>query len=228
MKKLFVSIAFLIYSISSFSQFSLQNLRDSASYFIGASIATTLKIKFDTLNSNALLLGYQHTFYNDSLVVNNFERNQVIEKYRLEEIRIKNAAIKANGESFLLENKKRPTVITTQSGLQYEILKLGKGKMPAIGKNVNVNYEMKHIDNTLIDKTEDLYLRIEEQYLLPGIFEGIQLCPEGSKVKFYIPYELGYGVDPKDVLIKPYEAIIVELEILKVLDLPKNEFNTTQ
>ncbi|MDD4992982.1 MAG: FKBP-type peptidyl-prolyl cis-trans isomerase [Paludibacter sp.] len=118
-------------------------------------------------------------------------------------------------EEFLAKNKLRKEVITTKSGLQYEILKKGKGSLPTETSNVKVTYIGTKIDGTVIDDRskpkQALVFKLSET--IKGWMEAIQLMPVGSKFKIYIPQELAYGIVKKDE-IKPYSALIFEIELL--------------
>ena len=124
----------------------------------------------------------------------------------------------AEGELFLEENKSREGVITTESGLQYEVLKQGKGKKPEATDKVRVHYHGTLIDGTVFDSSVDrgepaeFYLN----QVIAGWTEGLQLMPVGSKYKFYIPQELGYGSRAAGS-IPPYSTLIFEVELLNIV-----------
>jgi len=132
--------------------------------------------------------------------------------------KIKYGDTQAEGELFLEENKKKEGVITTESGLQYEVLKQGKGKKPAATDKVRVHYHGTLIDGTVFDSSVDrgepaeFYLN----QVIAGWTEGLQLMPEGSKYKFYIPQELGYGSRAAGQ-IPPFSTLIFEVELLKIV-----------
>jgi FKBP-type peptidyl-prolyl cis-trans isomerase len=125
---------------------------------------------------------------------------------------------KAAGEKFLAENGKKPTVKTTASGLEYEVITEGKGKKPSATDNVTVHYKGTTIDGTEFDSS---YGRGEPatfplNAVIPGWTEGVQLMPEGSKYKFYIPSTLAYGEDGAGGKIGPNETLIFEVELIKI------------
>ncbi|MFT3754318.1 MAG: FKBP-type peptidyl-prolyl cis-trans isomerase [Paludibacter sp.] len=124
---------------------------------------------------------------------------------------------KTASEEFMAKNKLRKEVITTQSGLQYEILKKGKGLMPVETSNVKVTYLGKKTDGTIFDdrsKPEQaLVFKLSET--IKGWTEALQLMPVGSKFKVYIPQELAYG-NVKHGDIKPFSALIYEIELLSI------------
>lgn len=123
------------------------------------------------------------------------------------------------GEEFLEANKQRPEVIVTESGLQYEILKAGKGEKPAADSRVRVHYHGTLIDGTVFDSSVDRGTPAEFAVLgvIPGWTEALQLMPKGSKWKLYIPWQLAYGDRGSGGAIKPYSALIFEVELLDIL-----------
>ena len=126
---------------------------------------------------------------------------------------------KAAGEKFLAENGKKPNVKTTASGLQYEVLTEGKGSAhPGATDNVTVHYKGTTIDGSEFDSS---YGRGEPatfplNAVIPGWTEGVQLMTEGAKYKFYIPSNLAYGENGAGGKIGPNEALIFEVELLKI------------
>ena len=132
--------------------------------------------------------------------------------------RLRYGQTKEEGEKFLAENKLRDGVKTTESGLQYEVIREGKGKKPTAESTVKVHYEGTLIDGTVFDSS---YQRGEPiEFPLSGVIqgwtEGLQLMPVGSKYKLYIPSELGYGERGAGQSIPPYSALIFTVELLEI------------
>lgn len=121
------------------------------------------------------------------------------------------------GEEFLKQNGQRPGVITTRSGLQYEVIKEGQGEHPSASSRVKCNYTGTLINGKVFDSTKGKQpLTFALNQVIPGWTEGLQLMPPGSVYKFYIPYTLGYGrmgAGP----IPPFSALIFEVELLEIL-----------
>ncbi len=124
---------------------------------------------------------------------------------------------KLAGESFLEANKAVAGVQVTESGLQYKVEKMGKGKKPSATDKVKVHYHGTLIDGTVFDSSvergEPIVFALNQ--VIPGWTEGVQLMPVGSKFTFYIPQELAYG-DRETGSIKPYSALIFEVELLGI------------
>ena len=124
---------------------------------------------------------------------------------------------KEEGEKFLAENALREEVTVTESGLQYEILKEGKGKKPTATDKVNVHYHGTLIDGTVfdssVDRGEPAVFGVNQ--VIAGWTEALQLMPVGSKWKLYIPYQLAYG-ERGNSGIQPYSMLIFEVELLGI------------
>ena len=130
---------------------------------------------------------------------------------------IKYGSVKEDGEKFLAENALREGVTTTESGLQYEVIKMGRGKKPAATDRVKVHYHGTLIDGTVFDSSvergEPIVFGLNQ--VIKGWTEGVQLMPIGSKFRFYIPEELGYGAQNAGS-IPPYSTLIFEVELLGI------------
>jgi len=123
---------------------------------------------------------------------------------------------KAKGEAFLAENAKKDNIITTTSGLQYEILKKGEGASPTSKSRVTVHYLGTNIDGEEFDSS---YSRGEPttfplNQVIAGWTEGIQLMNNGAKYRFFIPSHLAYGESGAGGDIQPNATIIFEVELL--------------
>jgi FKBP-type peptidyl-prolyl cis-trans isomerase FklB len=122
------------------------------------------------------------------------------------------------GEKFLADNKKREGVQETPSGLQYEVITLGTGAKPGPEEVVKVHYTGTLLDSTKfdssVDRGEPAVFGVNQ--VIKGWQEGIQLMPVGSKFKFYIPYELGYGENGTGP-IPPYSTLVFEVELLEIV-----------
>ncbi|MGH1542091.1 MAG: FKBP-type peptidyl-prolyl cis-trans isomerase [Arenicella sp.] len=124
---------------------------------------------------------------------------------------------KAKGVEFLAANKAKPDVKTTESGLQYKVIKEGKGAMPEAGKSVEVNYKGSLIDGTVFDSSYDRgqSATFPLDGVIPGFSEGLKLMKEGAKYEFYIPSDLAYGENGPPS-IGPSQTLIFEVELIKV------------
>jgi len=122
------------------------------------------------------------------------------------------------GKAFLAENAKREGVITTETGLQYEVLTAGTGAQPKINNVVSVHYHGTLIDGSVFDSSVERGTPAEFPVgaVIPGWVEGLQLMHVGEKVKFYIPSELAYGTKSPAPAIPANSALIFEVELLAI------------
>lgn len=125
---------------------------------------------------------------------------------------------KAKGEAFLAENKARPEVKTTESGLQYEVITEGTGAIPAAEDKVKVHYHGTLIDGTVFDSSVDRGTPASFPVggVIKGWVEALQLMPTGSKWKLFIPSDLAYGERGAGGDIGPDAALIFEVELLEI------------
>ncbi|MCQ2342504.1 MAG: FKBP-type peptidyl-prolyl cis-trans isomerase [Paludibacteraceae bacterium] len=124
---------------------------------------------------------------------------------------------KVANEKFLIENALKDGIIVTPSGLQYEVIKMGKGAKPAATDKVRVHYHGTLIDGTVFDSSvergEPISFGLDQ--VIAGWTEGLQLMPVGSKFRFYIPQELGYGSRATGA-IPPFSTLIFDVELLDI------------
>ncbi len=121
------------------------------------------------------------------------------------------------GKKFLAQNKLKPNVKTTPSGLQYEIIKMGTGIKPAALDTFVANYRGTLIDGTEFDASANrgAPLTLGVSQVVTGWTEGLQLMPVGSKFRFWVPYNLGYGTHGQGAV--PGGAVMIfDLELLDV------------
>ena len=142
--------------------------------------------------------------------------NEIMKKKQLEVYE----SVKKEGLDFLKNNRSKKGIKETSSGLQYKVLKKGKGKNPTASSQVKVNYKGTLLSGETFDSSYDRGKPIDFRLngVIQGWTEGIQLMKPGSKFIFYIPHELGYGANPDPRSgIKPYSLLIFEVELLEIL-----------
>jgi FKBP-type peptidyl-prolyl cis-trans isomerase len=216
MKNTFLSIVAVVMLAAIFAscghskKADLKTKNDSVAYSIGIDVGSNIKdfkkrMESDsvTLNADLFIQGFKDALNDvDSLtlpkelkqkVLMNFQRE--MQQKQQEKLVAAAGPAKNAGKKFLEANKKQPGVIETPSGLQYKVIKEGKGKNPTATDSVVVNYEGKFIDDTIFDSS---YKRKKPATLalnrvIQGWTEGIQLMKEGSIYEFYIPSDLAYG-----------------------------------
>ena len=212
---------------------SLESGIDSVSYALGLDMANKFKANLPEVNTAVFMQGYLNGMDSINLLIKNEDLMNVIQNYfqkeqakqmieqqkqALAEAEKEYGDIKKAGEEFLAENKNKKGIITTASGLQYEILKEGKGAKPSATSMVKIHYHGTLIDGTVfessVEKNAPIEMRVNQ--FIQGWIEGLQLMPEGAKYKFYIPQELAYGAFPRPGVIKPFMALIFEVELLEI------------
>lgn len=212
-------LAFLMTAICfTYTNLAAQKL-DSLSYAAGIMAATYLKDKsIEEVNVKDLTQAI-NDFYNDeTLKIDKQTANQLLKDHKNKIKMEQNKATIEAGKKFLEENGKRPEVTTTESGLQYEVLKAGKGEKPAASSRVTVHYSGTLIDGTLFDSSIERGqpATFPVGGVIKGWVEALQLMEEGSKWKLFIPYDLAYGERRAGPKIPPFSTLIFEVELLKI------------
>ena len=203
-----------------------QTLSERVSYAFGYILAASAgreygsSVDFDYIVSGAMDFAegrqrLSHSEMNQAII--EFQQMQAASKAAMsEEIAQENAEAAA---SFLEANKKRSAVHETDSGLQYEIVKTGSGKLAKYADNVEVDYQLTLLDGTIADSSYErgVSSSFSLSSVIPGFEEGIRLMREGDTYRFWIPPELGYGEYGAGA-IEPNSLLIFDVDLIKVLD----------
>ena len=192
----------------------LKNKVDSVSYAIGSMVANFYKQQgIESLNP-AMISKAVTDIYNSKKVLLNEQQCQTVVMRAMNPDLDKNLA---EGNAFLAANKKKPGVITTASGLQYEIVTLGTGIKPTIADTVIAHYAGTLLNGQEFDNSyrRGQPLTIGVGQVIRGWTEGLQLMPVGSKFKFYIPQEIGYGMNDQGA-IPGGSLLVFEVELLGI------------
>lgn len=161
----------------------------------------------------------------DDLKLGDAEAQQIVQEFfakqeekQKAEAAEKGKAAKQDGEKFLAENGKKEGVITTASGLQYQVLREGNGQSPKATDTVECHYEGTLIDGTKFDSSYDRgqTATFPLNQVIAGWTEGLQLMKEGGKYRFFIPYELGYGERGAGASIPPFSTLVFDVELVSV------------
>lgn len=125
----------------------------------------------------------------------------------------------AAGEAFLAENAKKPGITVTASGLQYEVITQGTGAIPTKTSKVKTHYHGTLIDGTVFDSSVNRGQPIDFPVngVIAGWTEALQLMPVGSKWRLYVPQQLAYGERGAGASIKPYSALIFDVELIDIV-----------
>lgn len=193
--------------------------KDKISYSAGVVMALSLKdIGFDEISYEDYVDGMKSVFEKSSEKISPKRSIEIFNNYVAllqEELKVKNAEI---GKAFLEKNGKKEGVVTLSSGLQYEILLEGKGEKPKITDTVNVIYEGSLLNKNVFDSTKETGAqKMRVLQTLTGWQEALQLMPEGSRWKIYIPHDLAYGHIGAPPMIQPNSTLVFIIELLNIL-----------
>jgi FKBP-type peptidyl-prolyl cis-trans isomerase len=224
---------FGLFSVQACSQSSekgapmeLKTQKDKASYSIGVSIGKNLKDQKVEIQTDILVKGLLDAYTGAKTQLTEKEMGDVLTQFQQEimakaqeEAAKKGGENKSKGEKFLADNKNKPGVKTTPSGLQYTVISEGTGPKPTASSTVKVHYTGKLIDGTTFDSSVDRGEPIEFPLngVIKGWTEGVQLMSKGSKYKFFIPSDLAYGDRGAGNAIGPNETLVFEVELLDIV-----------
>ncbi len=204
----------------------LKTPAQKASYGIGLSMGKNLSQEgMDDLDSQAVALGIEDALakkdqrLTDEELMEAFGFLQARAQERMSALN--DEAAKA-GADFLVENAKRDGVQTTESGLQYEVVKKAEGAQPKVSDVVSVHYQGTLVDGSVFDSSIERGEPVEFPVggVIPGWVEGLQLMKVGEKYKFYIPSELAYGAQSPTPAIPANSTLVFEVELLDIVGQP--------
>ena len=177
-------------------------------------IKEELKDANDSIVDALFYRGFTDILTNDTTVMN-MAKAEMLQQEKMNANR--KAKLIKMGRDFLAENGKKAGIITTPSGLQYEVLKKGEGEVPQKTDKVKCHYEGRLIDGTVFDSSikrgEPAVFGLNQ--VIKGWTEALSLMPVGSKWRLYIPQELGYG-ERQAGQIPPYSTLIFDVELLSI------------
>jgi FKBP-type peptidyl-prolyl cis-trans isomerase len=206
-----------------------ESLEDRASYVIGLNLGRNLKQQSVPANTELIIKGLRDGLSGATPVLADAEMQAAMQEFQAmlmarqeEAAKVAGAANQKAADEFLATNKAKAGVVTTASGLQYEVLKAGTGTKPKPTDKVTVHYTGTLLDGTKFDSSVD---RGEPatfvlNQVIPGWTEALQLMGVGAKHKIYIPGQLGYGergapggrIGPNSLLVFEVELLSVESE----------------
>lgn len=199
---------------------NLNNITDSLSYSIGIMVANFYKQQGITkINDTLVNQAIRDEMAGGKPLLTETQCNQLVMNY-IEKAKAEKASFaKKEGMAFLAENKTKPGVITTASGLQYIVLKEGTGPKPTASDRVKCDYEGKLLDGTVFDSSIKQGHPIEFAVggVIKGWTEALQLMSVGSKYRLFIPSDLGYGDQQMGPDIKPGSTLIFDVDLLDIV-----------
>lgn len=216
---LFTICLVLVSQLNLHAQEEETNMEASVSYSLGVLVAQNLKSQgFTDLNPEELAAAINDVLTGKETKVDPQQANAVIQQYMSDKAAAQHKGNKDAGEAFLAENGAREGITTTASGLQYEVIEAGTGNKPAATDEVTVHYHGTLIDGTVFDSSVDRGepTSFPLNRVISGWTEGLQLMSVGSKYRFFIPYNLAYGEREAGAKIKPFSALIFEVELISI------------
>ena len=201
--------------------------KEQVSYMIGLDIAKSLEMAKDEIDLDTINKAMKTSLAGEKPLMDEKQASEVrdafAQKIQAKQIAKMMAEAKKNltdGEAFLAANGKKPGVVTTASGLQYQVLTEGKGAKPKPTDMVRVHYKGTLLDGKQFDSSYERNQPVEFplQQVVPGWQEGIALMPVGSKYQLWIPSKLGYGEKgTPGGPIPPNSVLVFEVELLDIL-----------
>ncbi len=203
----------------------LANDVDSMSYSFGINIGSNIDKNLESIpggkyNKELIIKGFSQALQSDSTLLTLEDADRYFQEYIIAASQRENEEKKAEGEKFLAENKLKPDIIVTESGLQYEVIQAATGEKPTVSDKVKVHYIGYTIDGNVFDSSVERGEPAEFglNQVIPGWTEGVQLMSEGAKYRFYIPYNLAYGERGiPQAGIPPFAPLIFDVELLEII-----------
>lgn len=228
-KTLVVCLMGVMFSGTSFAAEITQksSLEKQVGYSLGYNMASNNSDVFKDVDIDAFLQGFKAAIAGKNPSLSAAEMGTALSQYRqqteskaLVEFQKEAAANLQAGQSFLAQNAKAANVKVTKSGLQYQVLQAGKGKLPKASSTVRVHYEGRLLDNTIFDSSiaRQQPAEFKLSQVIPGWTEGVQLMPIGSKYRFFIPAKLAYGEMGSGDVIGPNSTLIFDIELLDIIN----------
>lgn len=189
------------------------------SYSLGLNIGESLKNQgFEIESYDDFLLAIKDIFEGKKPQIDDKEVNAILNQ-EYQKIMERNAEANLEVEQiYFEENGKRPGIITTSSGLQYEVIVDGNGQMPKLTDKVTTHYHGTLPDGTVFDSSvqRGQPATFPVNGVIQGWIEALQLMKTGSKWRLYIPSNLAYGSRGAGGVIGPNQALIFEIELISI------------
>lgn len=191
----------------------LKSIRGKVCYGIGMSIGANFKSQGIDTDMECLMQGIRDALEGKKAAIPEEEIQAAMQAYQ-KQLEGKKRKV---GEDYLAENKKKPGVKTTETGLQYKVLKEGKGPIPKKTDSITAHYKGTLIDGTEFDSSikRGQPAKFPVNRVIPGWTEALQLMPVGSKWELVIPSDLAYGPQGTPG-IPPHATLVFEVELLSI------------
>ncbi len=204
---------------------ALGTQNEKESYSIGYQVGLSMKSDGVEVDFDKLILGLRDSIDGKEpriseeemkkLIVDRKKSAREVEMRKIQELMVKNAE---ESEKFLEENRKKDGVKTIESGLQYKVLKEGKGITPKPEDMVTVNYRGTFTDGTEFDSsyTKGEPMTVQTDGVIKGWTEALQMMTKGSKWQIFVPPHLAYGRGGLGTRIPPNKVLIFEIDLLEI------------
>jgi FKBP-type peptidyl-prolyl cis-trans isomerase FklB len=198
---------------------NLSEKMEKRSYSAGVIIGNEFKNQgIDSIDFESFVTGLKDRLNETDLQLSEQEAQEVFQQWMMEKRELAGQEVKIAGEKFLEENAKKEGVVTLPSGLQYMVIKEGDGPSPAPTDKVKTHYHGTLVDGTVFDSSVERGEPIS--FPVNGVIQAWQeilpMMKVGSKYKIFAPYQLAYGDRGAGGVIKPYAALIFEIELLGI------------
>jgi FKBP-type peptidyl-prolyl cis-trans isomerase len=203
---------------------ALKTERDKVNYGIGVEMARNFKRQGIEVDPDLVMKGLKDGLKGQDLLMTekdlrktmeNFQNDQRLKQREARRLAGEKARNAKEGEDFLTLNKTREGVVTLPSGLQYKVLRHGKGKKPGDIDTVEIRYRGTLISGAEFDSSgQPRTMKVTDT--VPGLAEGLKLMPVGSKWRLFVPPALAYGERGSGSVIGPNTVLIFELELLGI------------
>lgn len=232
----FVALAMMSCNQKGVTQKELKTEVDSASYALGLNMGSQMKVNFSEINVDFFKQGFSNGLDSTNFLIEPKDamsvlsafsmKKQAEQRKKMQEEAIKKAEaeygeVKKASEAFLAENKTKEGVKTTESGLQYKVLKEGSDVKLQPTDRVKVHYHGTLIDGTVFDSSVERnkpYETFVNRGVIQGWLEAFKYMNVGSKFRIFVPHDLAYGATPRPGgKIRPFDALIFDVEILEIV-----------
>lgn len=204
----------------------LKTEKQKISYALGLDLGSYFKGLGEDFDLSAIHQGVKDSYTGEKGLMTTEEAAEIQKKFavdqrkkQMQKIAEKNTANKDAAEKFLKKNKGKKGVKSTDSGLQYKVIKEGKGDKPTASDTVKVHYKGTLLDGTEFDssykRNEPATFRADQ--VIAGWTEALQLMTVGSKYELYLSPDLAYGDRGAPPAIEPGSMLIFEVELVEIV-----------
>jgi FKBP-type peptidyl-prolyl cis-trans isomerase len=198
----------------------LDTIVKKVSYIVGYNTANQIKTEGFIMDPEVLAVAVTHSNTDQEPLLNDEEMRATMVAFQTQLQEKRQAQFETaseenlqKGQAFLAENAKREGVVTTESGLQYEVVTAGSGESPKVTDEVSVNYTGLLTTGEIFDEGDDVTFTVG--HLIPGWVEALPMMTVGASWKLYVPSELAYGAGDSGN-IGPNSTLIFDMELISI------------